>query len=120
MYIFRKYNRGVFMYQQICEFFQSIQFFSSAAFGIIAMLLYGGSWSFIGLYLGEAPRKGFEAAILIAVCNFVTFLFSIGKEGEFALLIIILLPISSLSNYYKEPYIPWQTCSMRTSRAPAF
>ena len=65
------------MYQQICEFFQSIPFFSSAAFGIIAMLLYGGSWSFIGLYLGEAPRKGFEAAILIAVCNFVTFLFSV-------------------------------------------
>ncbi|MBR2508624.1 MAG: hypothetical protein IKB71_02655 [Lentisphaeria bacterium] len=65
------------MYQQLCEFFQSMPFFSSAAFGIFAMLCYGSSWSLIGLFLGNAPKKGFEAAVMIVVSNVVMLIFSI-------------------------------------------
>lgn len=52
------------MFQYIADFFNAIPFFSSVAFGIIAMCIVGSSWSIIGLVMGDAPKKGIESSVV--------------------------------------------------------
>ena len=53
------------MYQQVIEYFSKIPFFDSAAFGIIAMVIVGGSWCLIGFIMGEAPKKKIDPGLVI-------------------------------------------------------
>lgn len=52
------------MFQQIAGFFNSIPFFGSVAFGIIAMIIVGSSWCLVGLVMGDAPKKGIEPSLV--------------------------------------------------------
>ena len=52
------------MFQSIVAFLESIPFFSSLAFGIIAMVIVGGSWCLVGLVMGDAPKKGIEPSLV--------------------------------------------------------
>ena len=52
------------MFQYIADFFSTIPFFNSVAFGIIAMCIVGSSWSIIGLVMGDAPKKGIESSVV--------------------------------------------------------
>jgi len=48
----------------IADFFQSIPFFQSLAFGIIGMVIVGSSWCLVGLVMGDAPKKGIEPGLV--------------------------------------------------------
>lgn len=52
------------MLNQIVQFFSSIPFFSSVAFGIIAMVIVGSSWCLVGLVMGDAPKKGIDTSLV--------------------------------------------------------
>lgn len=52
------------MFQYLSDFFNSIPFFGSVTFGIIAMCIVGASWSIIGLVMGDAPKKGIETSMV--------------------------------------------------------
>lgn len=52
------------MFQQLVEFLDSIPFFSSLTFGIIAMVIVGSSWCLVGLVMGDAPKKGIEPSLV--------------------------------------------------------
>lgn len=52
------------MFHQIAGFFNSIPFFGSVAFGIIAMVIVGSSWCLVGLVMGDAPKKGIEPSLV--------------------------------------------------------
>ena len=52
------------MFQTILGFLDSIPFFSSVAFGILAMVIVGGSWCLVGLVMGDAPKKGIEPSLV--------------------------------------------------------
>lgn len=52
------------MFRYITEIINSIPFFSSVAFGIIAMVIVGSSWCLVGLVMGDAPKKGIEASLV--------------------------------------------------------
>ena len=52
------------MFQQLSEFLENIPFFGSTAFGVIAMVIVGGSWCLVGLVMGDAPKKGVEASLV--------------------------------------------------------
>ena len=52
------------MFHQIVDFFSSIPFFSSVAFGIIAMVIVGSSWCLVGLVMGDAPKKGIDSSLV--------------------------------------------------------
>ena len=51
------YKKGKMMFHQIVQFFSSIPFFSSVAFGIIAMVIVGSSWCLVGLVMGAFPSS---------------------------------------------------------------
>ena len=52
------------MFQQLLQFLNTIPFFSSAIFGIIAMIIVGSSWCLVGLVMGDAPKKGIEPSLV--------------------------------------------------------
>ena len=52
------------MFQFILDFLHTIPFFSSIAFGIIAMVIVGSSWCLVGLVMGDAPKKGIEPSLV--------------------------------------------------------
>ena len=52
------------MFQQIAAFFDSIPFFGSVPFALIAMVVVGSSWCLVGLVMGEAPKKGIEPSLV--------------------------------------------------------
>ena len=52
------------MFQQISNAVESVPFFDSAAFGIIAMAIVGSSWCLTGLVMGDAPKKGIEPSLV--------------------------------------------------------
>ena len=52
------------MFQVMLDFLNSIPFFSSVAFGIIAMVIVGSSWCLVGLVMGDAPKKGIEPSLV--------------------------------------------------------
>lgn len=56
------------MFQQIAAFFDSIPFFGSVPFAIIAMVIVGSSWCLVGLVMGDAPKKGIEPS-LVQLCG---------------------------------------------------
>ena len=70
------------MLNQIVQFFSSIPFFSSVAFGIIAMVVVGSSWCLVGLVMGDAPKKGIEPSLvqlgggIFSVCFSLLILFA--------------------------------------------
>ena len=37
---------------------------NSLAFGLIAMVIVGGSWSLVGLVMGDAPKKGIDSSLV--------------------------------------------------------
>lgn len=52
------------MLNQVVQFFSSISFFSTVAFGIIAMVIVGSSWCLVGLVMGDAPKKGIDSSLV--------------------------------------------------------
>ncbi len=46
------------------EFFNSIPFFGTVWFGIIAMVIVGSSWCLVGLVMGDAPKRGIEPSLV--------------------------------------------------------
>ena len=52
------------MFQVMLSYLNSIPFFSSIAFGIIAMVIVGSSWCLVGLVMGDAPKKGIEPSLV--------------------------------------------------------
>ena len=52
------------MFQQLSQFFESMPFFNSVAFGIISMVIVGSSWCLVGLVMGDAPKKGIDASLV--------------------------------------------------------
>lgn len=52
------------MFQHLLQFLNTIPFFSSVLFGIIAMIIVGSSWCLVGLVMGDAPKKGIEPSLV--------------------------------------------------------
>ncbi|MBS1370548.1 MAG: hypothetical protein HPZ91_11390 [Lentisphaeria bacterium] len=52
------------MINQFIQSLSSIPFFSSAWFGVGAMVIVGGSWCLIGLVMGDAPKRGIEPSLV--------------------------------------------------------
>lgn len=50
--------------------FVSLPFFSTAAFGITAMVLVGGSWCLTGFIMGDAPKRGIDPGVVQLTGNF--------------------------------------------------
>lgn len=44
---------------------------NSLAFGLIAMVIVGGSWSLVGLVMGDAPKKGIDSSIVQFYSGFI-------------------------------------------------
>lgn len=62
-----------YMFSEILSASNSISFFQSLAFGIIAMVLVGGSWCFVGYIMGKAPKNNIDTNVI----QFFTALFSV-------------------------------------------
>ena len=52
------------MFESAVSFFNSIPFFSSAAFGIIAMIVQGSCSCAVGLIMGAAPKRGVDPGLV--------------------------------------------------------
>ena len=52
------------MIQSLTELLNGIPFFSSVWFGVIAMLIVGGSFCLVGLVMGDAPKRGIEPSLV--------------------------------------------------------
>ncbi len=52
------------MLHGIFQFFNSIPFFGSVTFGILAMVIVGSSWCLVGLVMGDAPKKGIDSSLV--------------------------------------------------------
>ena len=55
----------------------TISFFDSLAFGIIALVLVGGSWCLVGLVMGDAPKRGVDTSIIQFFGGFVSVIISL-------------------------------------------
>lgn len=86
------------MFQQLLEFLSSIPFFSSAAFGIIAMVIVGSSWCLVGLIMGDAPKKGIEPSLV-----------QLGGAA-FALVVGICIMIGTSAYSTATPLVTFLTC----------
>lgn len=64
------------MFDAVTEFIERIPFFGSTAFGIIAMVIVGGSWCLIGLIMGAAPKRGIEPSLVQLCGEFFAVIFS--------------------------------------------
>lgn len=78
------------MIQSLTELLNGISFFSSVWFGVIAMLIVGGSFCLVGLVMGDAPKRGIEPSLvqLFGAC------FSI-LAGLVIMLIMNAVPVCS-------------------------
>lgn len=78
------------MIQSLTELLNGIPFFSSVWFGVIAMLIVGGSFCLVGLVMGDAPKRGIEPSLvqLFSAC------FSI-LAGLVIMLIMNAVPVCS-------------------------
>ena len=78
------------MIQSLTELLNGIPFFSSVWFGVIAMLIVGGSFCLVGLVMGDAPKRGIEPSLvqLFGAC------FSI-LAGLVIMLIMNAVPVCS-------------------------
>ena len=78
------------MIQSLTQFLNGIPFFSSVWFGVIAMVIVGGSWCLVGLVMGDAPKRGIEPSLvqLFGAC------FSI-LAGLVIMLIMNAVPVCS-------------------------
>ena len=52
------------MIQSLTQLLNGIPFFSSVWFGVIAMLIVGGSFCLVGLVMGDAPKRGIEPSLV--------------------------------------------------------
>ena len=64
------------MYAAINSYLSQVPFFSSVAFGILAMLIVGASWCLIGLIMGDAPKRGIEPSLVQLFGGVVSVTFS--------------------------------------------
>jgi hypothetical protein len=79
------------MFDTIVSYFNSIPFFSSAAFGILAMVIQGCSGCAVGLIMGAAPKRGVDPGLVQFLGAFVSIPVSIAimvagnayPQGEF-------------------------------------
>ncbi|MBO4619531.1 MAG: hypothetical protein J5654_05415 [Victivallales bacterium] len=55
----------------------NLSFFHSTSFGILALLVYGGSWCITGMVLSRAPRHGVDAGVFQGMSALVNVLFSL-------------------------------------------
>lgn len=78
------------MIQSLTELLNGIPFFSSVWFGVIAMLIVGGSFCLVGLVMGDAPKRGIDPSLvqLFGAC------FSI-LAGLVIMLIMNAVPVCS-------------------------
>ncbi len=60
------------MFEAIVSFFNSIPFFSSAAFGIAAMVIQGSSSCAVGLIMGAAPKRGVDPGLVQFLGAFIS------------------------------------------------
>ena len=85
------------MFNAITEFLGSIPFFSSLAFGIIAMVIVGSSWCLVGLVMGDAPKRGIEPSlvqmgggIFSMTCSLVIMLVTSAYPAVFSTTVLLL------------------------------
>lgn len=79
------------MYDAICSYIAQVPFFSSAAFGILAMVIQGCSGCAVGLIMGAAPKRGVDPGLVQFLGAFVSIPVSIAimvagnayPQGEF-------------------------------------
>ena len=55
----------------------NLSFYHSTSFGILALLIYGGSWCVTGMVLSRAPRHGVDAGVFQGMSALVNVLFSL-------------------------------------------
>ena len=60
------------MFASLLDTISTVPFFSTPAFGIIAMVIVGASWCLVGFVMGDAPKRGIEPGLV----QFMGFLFS--------------------------------------------
>ena len=53
----------------LSSWLQSVPFFSSMTFGIIALVIVGSSWSLTGLVMGDAPKQGIPPSFIQLLCG---------------------------------------------------
>ena len=79
------------MFEALVGFFNSIPFFSSAAFGIAAMVIQGSSSCAVGLIMGAAPKRGVDPGLVQFLGAFISIPVSVAimvagnayPQGEF-------------------------------------
>lgn len=79
------------MFDAIVSYLNSIPFFSSAAFGILAMVIQGSSSCAVGLIMGAAPKRGVDPGLVQFLGAFVSIPVSVAimvagnayPQGEF-------------------------------------
>lgn len=97
------------MFHQIVQYFSSIPFFSTAAFGIIAMVIVGASWCLVGLVMGDAPKKGIDSSLVqlwgavIAVIASILIMFATSDYStasfKITLYVCLILGFSAALNF---------------------
>ena len=78
------------MFQQILDYLNAVPFFTTPAFGILALVIVGSSWCLVGLVMGDAPKKNIEPSLV----QFCGALFSVG----FSLLIMFAVSAYSTAS----------------------
>ena len=97
------------MLNQVVQFFSSISFFSTVAFGIIAMVIVGSSWCLVGLVMGDAPKKGIDSSLVqlwgavVATVASVTIMFATADYStaswQVTFYVSLILAISAALNF---------------------
>lgn len=75
------HTKDNFMVQEIFVLASTISFFNSLAFGIIALVLVGGSWCLVGLVMGDAPKRGVDTSLVQFFGGFVSVIVSLIIAG---------------------------------------
>ena len=89
----------------------TISFFNSLAFGIIALVLVGGSWCLVGLVMGDAPKRGVDTSLVQFFGGFVSVIVSLiiagvtdswetGVGNKMALLACSSFMLAGFMNFY--------------------
>ena len=74
--------------QSLIHTLSSQPFFSTAWFGILAMVIVGSSWCLIGLVMGDAPKRGIEPSLVqlfgnsFSVAASIVIMFATGSVPE--------------------------------------
>lgn len=104
-------TKDYFMFSEIFALASSASFFNSLAFGIIALVLVGGSWCLVGLVMGDAPKRGVDTSIVQFFGGFVSVIVSIivawvtnswetGIASKMALLACSSFILSGFMNFF--------------------